>query len=119
MVDNRGRDRPVEIEITDEMIAAGVDALAVNCPMDDAFPIGGEEDAVLAVLEAALKVQAADRLVPAGPSRRGNYPFDVADTRDTISERDRAAGYEVGDVLTFAEEGRGPEVVKAVLRLPR
>ena len=41
--------------ITPGMIKAGVEALAANCPMDLAFPIGGEETAVEAVLHAALR----------------------------------------------------------------
>ena len=43
-----------EIEVTDAMIEAGVLALASVCPMDDAFPVGGEEIAVAVVLRAAL-----------------------------------------------------------------
>ncbi len=46
------RDRPA---ITPAMIEAGVAALARLCPVDVAFPAGGERDAVEAVLKAALQ----------------------------------------------------------------
>ena len=51
-LDTAPRDRPVEI--TPAMIEAGVRALARACPLDLAFPIGGEEGAVEDVLTAAL-----------------------------------------------------------------
>ena len=38
------------------MIFEGVWALHLKCPFDVAFPAGGEEEAVEAVLEAALGV---------------------------------------------------------------
>lgn len=41
-------------EITPAMIEAGVHALSLRCPLDIAFPVGGEETAVEAVLSAAL-----------------------------------------------------------------
>lgn len=41
-------------EPTPAMIEAGVEALKGACPMDLAFPVGGEETAVEAVLRAAL-----------------------------------------------------------------
>jgi len=49
------RQAGAEIEITPEMIEAGVSALVTHCPKDFAFPVGGEEDAVRAVLKAALQ----------------------------------------------------------------
>ena len=49
-------DKQSEIEVTPAMVEAGVVALARLCPMDDAFPVGGEEVAVEAVLKAALRV---------------------------------------------------------------
>jgi hypothetical protein len=54
-----GRDRPAtdEIEITPEMVSEGVFALAKLCPFDFAFPVGGEDEAVVAVLRAALAVR--------------------------------------------------------------
>lgn len=55
---NHSPDRPArEIEITEDMIAAGVAALAKLCPLDVAFPVGGEGTAVAAVLLAGLQVQ--------------------------------------------------------------
>lgn len=51
------RDRPAdEVEITEEMVSAGVFALSQKCPMDFAFPAGGEDEAVEAVLKAGLEV---------------------------------------------------------------
>ncbi len=46
-----------QIEVTDEMIRAGVEAFGHLCPMDIAFPVGGEEVAVEAALRAALRVR--------------------------------------------------------------
>ncbi len=40
--------------ITPSMIIAGVAALRGKCPFDSAFPFGGEDEAVEAVLKAAL-----------------------------------------------------------------
>lgn len=56
-----------EIEITPEMIEAGVSGLSTACPLDVAFPVGGEEIAVEAVLRFAL---AAAR--PQRPGMRGS-----------------------------------------------
>ena len=54
-----------DIEITPEMIRAGVDALRLFCPFDLAFPHGGEEDAVEAVLRHSLETQTlADMRLP-------------------------------------------------------
>jgi hypothetical protein len=50
-VNGRGR-----FMIPDEMISAGVFALRLKCPFDVAFPAGGEDEAVEAVLRAALEV---------------------------------------------------------------
>jgi len=44
-------------EVTEEMVSAGVFALERLCPFDVAFPIGGEREAVAAVLEAALTLR--------------------------------------------------------------
>lgn len=41
-------------EVTPEMIEAGVAALLRLVPTDVAFPVGGEEEAVAAVLRAAI-----------------------------------------------------------------
>ena len=46
-----------EIEVTPEMIEAGVAALKLECPTDLAFSIGLEEIAVEAVLKAALQAR--------------------------------------------------------------
>lgn len=54
------RDRPV-IEITEAMIRAGVFALSGLCPLDIAFPIGLEDEAVEAVLRAALEARPDDQ----------------------------------------------------------
>ncbi|HYC74088.1 hypothetical protein, partial [Brevundimonas sp.] len=48
------RDRPDEIEITEAMIEAGVDALSRLIPMEEAFRLGGEEAAVAETIRAAL-----------------------------------------------------------------
>jgi hypothetical protein len=45
----------VTLTVTDEMIEAGVRALAETCPIDVAFPIGGEREAVEAILKAAFE----------------------------------------------------------------
>lgn len=44
-----------EVEITPTMITAGIRALAAHCPMDIAFRVGGERQAVEAVLIAGLR----------------------------------------------------------------
>ena len=44
--------------VTPQMVSAGVFALQQVCPFDVAFPVGGEDAAVEAVLNAALKVWA-------------------------------------------------------------
>jgi hypothetical protein len=49
------RDRPA-IEVTEEMVKAGVSALSIICPLDLAFPNGREEEAVEAVIRAALEL---------------------------------------------------------------
>lgn len=71
-----GRDRPAgELEITAEMISAGVSALRGLCPFDFAFPAGGEDDAVEAVLKAALRArgpggsESIQRSLPNDPAR--------------------------------------------------
>ncbi len=46
-----------EIEITPQMVEAGVIALSSHCPIDVAFRLGGEREAVEAVLRAALEVR--------------------------------------------------------------
>lgn len=51
-----------EIEVTPEMIEAGVSALRLQCPFDVAFPVGGEEEAVLAVLSSALSLRRGNSL---------------------------------------------------------
>ena len=48
------RDRLDEIEITEEMIEAGVAALSRLIPMEEAFRLGGEEEAVAETVRAAL-----------------------------------------------------------------
>jgi hypothetical protein len=50
-----------EFGITQEMVSAGVFALRGLCPFDFAFPVGGEDDAVEAVLIAALRVARSQR----------------------------------------------------------
>lgn len=47
------RQAGAEIEVTPAMVEAGVLALASLCPLDVAFPVGGEQDAVRAVILAA------------------------------------------------------------------
>jgi len=71
-----GRDRPDdELEITAGMISAGVSALRQLCPFDFAFPVGGEDDAVEAVLKAAWRVRGLEgsesiqRSLPNDPAR--------------------------------------------------
>ena len=56
-LDKTPRDRPDATAISPEMISAGVFALQSHCPSDLAFPVGGEEIAVEAVLRAALSAQ--------------------------------------------------------------
>ena len=51
------RQADAEIEITEEMIAAGVFALSGKWPFDVAFPAGGEDEAVEVALRAALAVR--------------------------------------------------------------
>lgn len=46
---------PDKGKITPQMIEAGVEALALHCPVDRAFPVGMEEIAVEAVISAALR----------------------------------------------------------------
>jgi hypothetical protein len=56
MLGQKSRERPVdEVEITAAMFSAGVSALRRLCPFDFAFPVGGEDDAVEAVLKAAWR----------------------------------------------------------------
>lgn len=50
------------IQVTAAMVAAGVHALSQRCPLDVAFPVGGEEIAVEEVLTAALAVAAGGRM---------------------------------------------------------
>ncbi len=45
--------------VSPAMVDAGLMALARICPLDVAFPVGGERDAVEAVLQAALQSTAA------------------------------------------------------------
>ena len=54
------RDRTV-IEITSAMVEAAVLALSELCPMDVAFPVGGEDEVVRAVLLAAYQVDRSPR----------------------------------------------------------
>ncbi len=54
-VDSQGQ---AGIEVTPAMIEAGVRALRLLCPVDLAFPIGGEDEAVRAVLEAGIAARA-------------------------------------------------------------
>jgi hypothetical protein len=80
------RDRPAEIEVTKAMIRAGVAALAQLVPMDETFPIGMEEDAVEAVLRAALEEARGIRSEPqasypnpkANPSGRAHRASKIA-----------------------------------------
>ena len=51
MTESKSKD---EIEVTPQMIRAGVAALSLRCPLDVAFPVGGEEAAVEDVLLAAF-----------------------------------------------------------------
>lgn len=54
-VDSQGQ---AGIEVTPAMIEAGVRALRLLCPVDLAFPVGGEDEAVRVVLEAGIAARA-------------------------------------------------------------
>ena len=71
-----GRGGPVDkFEITAGMISAGVSVLRGLCPFDVAFPVGGEDDAVAAVLKAAWRARCLEgsgsiqRSLPDDPAR--------------------------------------------------
>lgn len=57
--------------ITPEMVAAGVTALAAHLPLDEVWPVGGAEDAVEAVLRAALSLSIPHPIRGGRPSHNG------------------------------------------------
>lgn len=77
------------VTVTPQMVQAGVSALAAVCPMDLAFPIGGEESAVKAVIEAALRsptsfatfqdVIVSPEMIEAGLGELDDYLGDIHD----------------------------------------
>lgn len=72
-----------ELGITQEMVEAGMAALHGYCPMDVAFPVGGEDDAVRAVLRAAFLV------LETGGSRQRNtqYSLSIGSAPKPLSHR--------------------------------
>ena len=117
------RDRPADIEITDAMIAAGVRALASACPMDFAFPAGGEEIAVEAVLKAALAAPAIIKITGEMAKVGRDFLTRWADWADDYPPGDAIAGMPADEgaqaLLRAILRAGGYEVSEEFVQVPR